>query len=72
MAATNEYATAVGGNTVAGTMAAQVLIINRVNGVYERELSVRMNFVANNDLILYAGMIVRWRCLHCWKRSLYK
>jgi hypothetical protein len=55
LAATNEYAVAVGSNTVAGTLAAQVLIMNRVNGVYERDLSIHMNIVANNNLIVYAG-----------------
>jgi hypothetical protein len=55
LAATNEYAVAVGGNTIAGTLAAQVLIMNRVNGVYERDLAIRMVMVANNDLIVYAG-----------------
>jgi hypothetical protein len=55
LAATNEYAVAVGGNTIAGTLAAQVLIMNRVNGVYERDLAIHMNIVANNDLIVYAG-----------------
>ena len=55
LAATNEYAVAVGGNTVAGTLAAEVLIMNRVNGVYERDLAIRMVIVANNDLITYAA-----------------
>ena len=55
LAATNEYSVAVGGNTVAGTLAAQVLIMNRVNGVYERDLAIHMNIVANNNLIVYAG-----------------
>ena len=55
LAATNEYAVAVGGNTVAGTLAAQVLIMNRVNGVYERDLAIHMNIVANNNLVVYAG-----------------
>ncbi len=55
LAATNEYAVRVGGNTIAGTLAAQVLIMNRVNGVYERDLAIHMNIVANNDLIVYAG-----------------
>ena len=55
LAATNEYATTVGGNTIAGTLAAQVLIMNRVNGVYERDLAIRMVVVANNNLIVYAG-----------------
>jgi hypothetical protein len=55
LAATNEYAVAVGSNTIAGTLAAQVLVMNRVNGVYERDLAIRMNIIANNDLIVYAG-----------------
>ncbi len=55
LAASNEYAVAVGGNTIAGTLAAQVLIMNRVNGVYERDLAIRMIIVANNNLIVYAA-----------------
>jgi hypothetical protein len=55
LAATNEYAAAVGGNTIAGTLAAQVLIMNRVNGVYERDLAIHMNIIANNNLLIYAG-----------------
>ena len=37
LAANNEYCVAVGSNTVAGSLAAQVLIMNRVNGVCERK-----------------------------------
>jgi hypothetical protein len=55
LAATNEYAVAVGSNTVAGTLAAEVLIMNRVNGVYERDAAIHMNIVGNNNLIAYAG-----------------
>ena len=55
LACTVEYATAVGPNTVAGALAAEVLIMNRVNGVYERDLAIHMNIVANNNLITYAG-----------------
>ena len=55
LAANNEYCVAVGGNTVAGSLAAQVLVMNRVNGVYERDLAIHMNIVANNNLIVYAG-----------------
>lgn len=55
LAATNEYAVAVGGNTVAGTLTGQVLIMNRVNGVYEKDLAIHMNIIANNNLILYAA-----------------
>ena len=55
LAATNEYAVAVGGNTVAGTLAAQTVVMNRVNGIFERDAAVRMILVNNNNLILYAG-----------------
>ena len=55
LAATNEYTVAVGSNTVAGALAAEVLIMNRVNGVYEKDLAIHMNIVANNDLITYAA-----------------
>ncbi|MFN2411600.1 MAG: reprolysin-like metallopeptidase [Pyrinomonadaceae bacterium] len=54
VAATNEYAATVGSNTVAGTLAAQVLVMNRVNGVYERDVAIRMVLVANNDRVIYA------------------
>jgi hypothetical protein len=29
--------------------------MNRVNGVYERDLALRMNIIANNNLIIYSG-----------------
>ncbi len=31
----------------------QIIIMNRVNGVYERDLAIRMVLVANNDAIIY-------------------
>ena len=52
LAATAEY-TAFQGGTVEAALAAQVTTINRVNGVYEREVGIRMVLVANNNLLLY-------------------
>ncbi len=52
LAADYEY-TLFQGGTVATAMAAIVTAMNRVNGVYERDLAVRMVLVSNNDLIIY-------------------
>ncbi|WBM74406.1 reprolysin-like metallopeptidase [Saprospira grandis] len=54
VAATGEY-TQFHGGTVALALAAQTTTINRVNSVYEREMAIRMNLVANNNLIIYTN-----------------
>lgn len=54
MAATGEY-TAFQGGTVLDGLSAIVTTMNRVNGIYEREVSVRMILVANNDLIIFTN-----------------
>ena len=52
MAATGEYTTYHGGS-VAQALAAIVTTMNRVNAIYERELSITMDLIANNDQIIY-------------------
>ncbi|NRD18675.1 T9SS type A sorting domain-containing protein [Winogradskyella eckloniae] len=52
VACTGEYATFHGG-TVTGAMSAIVATINRVNGVYERDLSITLTLVANNSSLVY-------------------
>ena len=54
VAATAEY-TAFHGGTVALGQAAIVTSMNRVVGVYEIELAIRMVLVANNDLLVYTN-----------------
>ena len=52
LACTGEYAAYYGGTTT-GAMAGMVATMNRVNGIYESELAVRMTMVANNNLLIY-------------------
>ena len=54
VAATGEY-TAFHGGTVALAMAAIVTAMSRVNGVYERDVAIRMTLVANNNLVIYTN-----------------
>ncbi len=54
LAATGEY-TAFHGGTVALALAAQVTTMNRVNGVFLKDFAVKMNIVANNNLVIYTN-----------------
>jgi hypothetical protein len=54
VAATGEYTTFQGG-TLALAQAAQVTTMNRVNGVYEKDIAITMVIVPNNDLIIYTN-----------------
>ena len=53
-AATGEY-TAFHGGTVATGLAAIVVAINRVSGIYELETASSMTLVGNNNLIVYTN-----------------
>ncbi len=58
VACTNEYAAAATGlasPTVSQALAAINTTVNRVNGVYEKELSFRLVLIANNSLIVFTN-----------------
>jgi subtilisin-like proprotein convertase family protein len=53
LAATAEYTTYHTNATLAA--AAQVTTMNRVNGVYERDIAITMTLVPNNNLLIYTN-----------------
>lgn len=52
LACTGEYAAEKGG-TVNGAMSGMVTSMNRVNGIYEQELAIRMELIVDNTLLIY-------------------
>jgi len=58
VAGTGEYTTAVcapNPAAVACGLAAMAVSMNRVDGIYEREVAIRMVMVANNNLVVYTN-----------------
>ena len=45
------------GGTVGGALAAIVTTVNRVTGIFERDFAVRLELVANNNLIVYTNSV---------------
>lgn len=56
IAATGEY-TSFHGGTVADGLAAIVTTLNRVNGIFEKEVAVTMQLVANNGELIYTDAV---------------
>ena len=54
VATTGEYSVFHGGTT-AGALAAVTTTINRVTGIYEREVAIRLTLVGNNDTIIFTN-----------------
>ncbi len=54
VATTGEY-TAFFGGTVAGALAAVNTTVNRITGIYEKELAVRLTLVANNNVLIFTN-----------------
>lgn len=54
LSCTGEYGAAAGG-TIAAALARMNTTMTRVNGVFEKDLSIHMNIIANNTAIIYTN-----------------
>jgi Metallo-peptidase family M12B Reprolysin-like/Secretion system C-terminal sorting domain len=60
LACTGEYAVAVcppGNVTIANTLSAMVTSVNRVTGVYEKDVAVRLTLISNTDQVIYLDAV---------------
>jgi len=53
LAATGEYVQNLGGGSITSTVTSMVTLVNNINAVYERDLSLRLQLVANTDQLIY-------------------
>lgn len=54
LSCTGEYGAYFGG-TVAGALAGMNATMTRVNGVFEKDMALHLNIIANNDLVVYTS-----------------
>ena len=54
LSCTGEYGTLFGGST-AGALAAMNASMTRVNGVFNKDLAVKLNIIANNELVVFTN-----------------
>lgn len=57
VAATREYSLEIAGGDIADTQATIVTAINRVNEIYQRDLAITLELVAENDLLISTDTI---------------
>ena len=55
LAATAEFTQTYGGGTVGGALSAVTTMVNAVNAIYERDLAIRLNLVANETSIIFTN-----------------
>lgn len=55
LAATAEFTFTYGGGTVDGALSVMTTLINGVNAIYERDLAIHLNLVANESAIIFTN-----------------
>lgn len=55
LAATAEFTQQYGGGTVGGSLSVMTTLINAVNSIYERDLAIHLNLVANETSIIFTN-----------------
>jgi subtilisin-like proprotein convertase family protein len=54
LSCTGEYGAYFGG-TIAGALAGMNATMTRVNGIFEKDMALHLNIIANNDLVVYTN-----------------